>query len=115
MRVYAVRVCQAGVKALDSNLFWYTSLLTVVSMGVVDVSHLYLHRMMFPDPTYVIQERDRGYLNAEGTNNEELDGISSVPSSHLSSRHSLEGLTSLPVCTYIACKGVVAIDNMHTQ
>jgi len=51
----------AGAKSLGSAMVLLTVLLTIVAMGVVDVCHIYLHRMLFPSPTYVIQEQERGH------------------------------------------------------
>ena len=60
---------------------------------VVDVSHSYLHRIMCPDPTYIIQERERLHL-PEDTAAENLEALSDSRSALSSIRG--EGLTPLP-------------------
>ena len=52
----------AGVKAVSSSVFWLTVLLGFVTMGIVDVCHVYLHRMLAPNSTYIIQEQERGHV-----------------------------------------------------
>ena len=95
----------AGEKALGSSLFWFTAFLTIITMVVVDVSHLYLHRMLYPDQTYVLQERER-LQTAEDEAQEDLemlsDGLSIISSLRGSSTGRVtrgvsgEGLTPLP-------------------
>jgi len=51
----------AGAKSLSSMLVLLSIFLTIVAMGIVDVCHIYLHRVLCPSPTYVIQEQERGH------------------------------------------------------
>lgn len=47
--------------SLGTPLLWWTVIVTFVAMNGLDVACLYAHRMYFPNPTYVIQERERGH------------------------------------------------------
>jgi len=53
----------AGValNAWSTPIYWPVLLLTVVCMNVIDMCFFYSHRMFYPNPTYVVQEIDRGY------------------------------------------------------
>ena len=59
---FDMKLYGAGVKAVSSSVFWLTVLLGFVTMGIVDVCHVYLHRMLAPNSTYIIQEQERGHV-----------------------------------------------------
>mmetsp|Transcript_3683 Transcript_3683/g.9267 ORF Transcript_3683/g.9267 Transcript_3683/m.9267 type:complete len:1125 (-) Transcript_3683:205-3579(-) len=44
----------------EQPIVWVTILLTFVIMNAFDICFFYMHRMYFPNPTYIIQEQDRG-------------------------------------------------------
>merc|ERR1712216_871195 len=80
----------AGQKALGSALVWLTVILALVAMVVVDMTHIALHRVMFPSATYIIQEQERGLAplyHAEG-------GAPSSPSSPVRNSESEAFLSS---------------------
>eukprot|EP00286_Rhodomonas_abbreviata_P023395 CAMPEP_0181305238 /NCGR_PEP_ID=MMETSP1101-20121128/9612_1 /TAXON_ID=46948 /ORGANISM="Rhodomonas abbreviata, Strain Caron Lab Isolate" /LENGTH=1030 /DNA_ID=CAMNT_0023411119 /DNA_START=762 /DNA_END=3857 /DNA_ORIENTATION=- len=46
--------------SLGTPLMWWTVIVTFVAMTAIDVACLYAHRTYYANPTYVIQERERG-------------------------------------------------------
>uniref|UniRef100_A0A7S0EQ35 Phospholipid-transporting ATPase n=1 Tax=Hanusia phi TaxID=3032 RepID=A0A7S0EQ35_9CRYP len=50
-----------GKLSFEDVMFYMSTLLTVVVCNSFDVAGLYMARTFFPTPTYIIQERERGY------------------------------------------------------